>query len=113
MHELVCTDDRVHGTDVSAMRASNAKCFIDKRYRIIHISARGIRKCNKIAAEQVGYPLDRTFATRRALVDWRGFMYDCRGIGSASRVAALGTLRLRQKCVDFRYEFIVIRWQLP
>jgi len=66
MHELVCTDDRVHGTDVSAMRASNAKYFIDKRYRILHISVRGIRKCNKIAAEQVGYPLDRTFATRRA-----------------------------------------------
>ena len=110
MHELVRTDDSIHRTDGSAMRAANAKVLNDERNRLFYIYLGGFGKRDYIAAEQVGQSPNRVFATRRAQVYWDRIVHNCRRIGPASRISALGALRLRQQCVDFRYEFIVVRW---
>ncbi len=95
MHELVRADDCINGADVSAMRAANAKGLNDKRNRTPHIRLSGFRKRDSITAEQVGQSLDRVFAARRAQVYRDSFMDDRRRIRSASRISALGALRLR------------------
>ena len=112
MHKPVCADDGVHRTNVSAMRAADAQCFVNKRNGFPHISLRGRHEWHHVATQQAGQTLDRVFAARRAQVYRGRIVHDRRGIRPASRVSTLRTLRLWQKAIDLRDQVVLIRRQL-
>ena len=99
MHKLVCPDDGIHRADFTAIGTANTQCLVDERERVRLLRASGKR--DRIACQQICQSPNRLVATGRTQVDCCIVFDNRKRLRSATRVAALRTLCLRQQLVDF------------
>ena len=100
MHQLACAEYGVHRTGIDALAAADAKGFVyhGARPRFVLAVSRVQRFSREM--QQRGQRLKSDIAARRTLVDIGGAGGERFGVGAATRVTALGALRLRQPGVD-------------
>ena len=100
VHLLGCTENRVNGARLDALRAADALCLADvgDRGTCIFLAVFFVKR-DGLDIEEVGQRLDARFTPGRALIDGIA-LGDGLGVGAAARVAALPALGLRQDVVD-------------
>jgi len=100
VHAFSAPDDRIDRAGLDAERAADAPFLIDQCRGKRFLDAVGGIERQGLAPEQRGEPVDPSFASRRTLVNLGLTAGDRFGVGTASAVAALRALRLREQVVN-------------
>jgi hypothetical protein len=100
MHQFRCADDRIDRTRLYAQRAADALLFLDQRDSGRFFGPEARIERFRWNARDRGNLGESSLAGGRALVDVSSACCNRFGIGTASCVAALAALCLRQDRVD-------------
>ena len=100
VHQLARAEYGIHRTDIDALAAADAKGFVYHGARPRFVLAVSRVQRFRREMQQRGQRLKSDIAARRTLVDIGGAGGERFGVGAATRVTALGTLRLRQPRID-------------